>query len=89
MDRAILVLVCIVLLIGVPNSAADAETIGYRVEAQACAGTVCRPLAPSPPTRSGLYASQTRAVNLERFGLPGDARAIRARCTPVAGLPRA
>ncbi|POR42558.1 hypothetical protein [Methylobacterium sp. V23] len=89
MDRAIILLVCLVLLIGVPYSSADAETIGYRVEAQACAGTVCRQLAPSPRTWAGLYACQTRAANLERFGLPGDARAIRARCAAVVGMPRA
>ncbi|KQO94640.1 hypothetical protein [Methylobacterium sp. Leaf91] len=68
---------------------AHAETIGYRIEAEACRGAVCRPLTASSRIWGGLYACQGRAANIARFGLPGDPREIRARCTAIAGMPSA
>ncbi|MCC0807522.1 hypothetical protein FPV16_15000 [Methylobacterium sp. W2] len=68
---------------------AKAETIGYRIEAEACRGTVCHPLTASPRVWGGLYTCQGRAANIERFGLPSDPLVIRARCTAIYGMPSA
>lgn len=43
MDRAILVLVCIVLLIGVPYSSADADEAGFRAVVLVCPAGVPGP----------------------------------------------
>ena len=79
----------IVLWVHLLVTPATAETIGYRIEADACRGAVCRPLGASPRIWGGRYACEGRAANLARFGLPGDPRVIRARCTAIDGMPSA
>ena len=67
---------------------AAAETIGFRIEAQACHGKDCRTLV-SPRRWTGRYACQNRAADIERFGLPGLRLTFKARCTAIDGMPNA
>ena len=79
-----------VVLLGA-MAAGRAETIGWRIEIQACAKT-CRTL-PNRERAQGKYTCQTRAGHIAEFAdltklLPAGSR-ITARCLPVEGMPGA
>ncbi|GJE74513.1 hypothetical protein [Methylorubrum suomiense] len=77
-----------------------AEVLGFRVEARACRGEVCRPLLGSGRMIGGRYACDGRAARLQdlaavlppaALGLPVGRLPWRvtARCVGVEGMARA
>ncbi|MBX9719286.1 MAG: hypothetical protein K2Y56_11585 [Methylobacterium sp.] len=77
---------------------ASAETVGYRLEIEACRDDACRPILPSDDLWSGKFACENHAavieqagrdLPLERIGLARGTWIIKARCAPIDGMPDA
>ena len=79
-------------------TAADAETVGYRVQLRACQGEACRNVEDPEAVWSGQFACDRRATLIEQraavmmdapFGLPTVRWTVKATCVPVEGMPGA
>lgn len=77
---------------------AQAATLGYRLEVEACRGAECRPLSMRAEPLLGQFGCQDRADTLRtltdapilaRAGLKGVGWVLRARCVVVEGMPTA
>lgn len=75
-----------------------AETIGWRIEARACRGTVCRTLPASARSIGVKYVCTTHAAALARAAelvgarelrLPAGPWRVTVECVAIEGMPRA